>query len=66
MESGAKRRLGVRPDAATGSDVDIEAWVRCSCETQGIPLKVVDAQALRDVAVLLRVGRDAEGAMPSR
>ena len=66
MASGAERRPVVPPGASTDGDVDIEAWVRRSCEAQGVPLKVVDPDALRDVTVLLRVGRDDEGATPSR
>jgi hypothetical protein len=34
----------------------IAAWVRASCQVQGIPEKVTDIAALREIGVLLGVG----------
>lgn len=34
----------------------VAAWVRSSCEAQGIPEKVTDVAALREIGVLLGVG----------
>lgn len=38
----------------------VAAWVAASCSAQGVPVKIADAGAIRDVAVLL-TGRDRIG-----
>lgn len=39
----------------------VEAWVRASCERQGVPVVVTDPKAVADVVVLL-TGREARSA----
>lgn len=34
----------------------VAAWVRSSCQAQGLPEKVTDIVALREIGVLLGVG----------
>jgi hypothetical protein len=58
VASEARRRLAVRPERQSRETFDIAEWVRCSCERQGVPLKVEDRQALFDVAVLMTAGRE--------
>lgn len=35
----------------------IAAWVRTTCQSQGVPEKVTDLAALREIGVLLGVGK---------
>jgi hypothetical protein len=44
-----------RPDCPL-AHAEVVAWVRASCEAQGLPEKITDQTILRKVAVILRPG----------